>query len=184
MSALPSPLLVQFLHVKSSPPEGRRPSRPAPVRMSCLFGLSPRPLTTAPFSVSELSFDSLLLSLCRSSTLEATCTPLALTHGPDPMRSRALTAGRPSAAAALRYARQLPGAPAAVASAVQCLSAPARPPRFAPSPEPTLVMKKLIFCWVLAPAASEKDTANTRTYEAIAARAIPHPPSIREVRLT
>ena len=53
-----------------------------PVRMSCWFGLSPRPLTTSPFSVSEFSFDSLLLSLCRSATLAATCTPLALNHGP------------------------------------------------------------------------------------------------------
>src|SRR5688572_4964426 len=65
------------------------PSRLEPVRMSCWFGLSPRPLTTAPFSVSEFSFDNLLLSLCRSATLAATWTPLALNHGPAPMRSLA-----------------------------------------------------------------------------------------------
>ena len=33
----------------------------------------------------------LLLSLCRSATLAAICTPLALNHGPRPIRSFALT---------------------------------------------------------------------------------------------
>ena len=65
----------------------RSPQRPCrrallPVRMSWRFGVSPRPLLTSPFSFSEFSFDSLLLSLCRSATLAATCTPLALNHGP------------------------------------------------------------------------------------------------------
>src|SRR5688500_20366547 len=79
------PELVQLLH--DLPDEV--PSRFDPVRMSCWFGLSPRPFTTAPFSVSELSFDSLLLPLCKSATLAATCTPLALHHGPAPTRSAA-----------------------------------------------------------------------------------------------
>ena len=38
----------------------------------------------------------------------------------------------------------MPREPAAEARVAQCASAPARPPRFAPSPDPTLVMKKLI----------------------------------------
>ena len=53
-------------------------------------------------SVSEFSLESLLLSLCRSATFAATWTPLALNHGPAPMRSFAFTAGWPLAAVALR----------------------------------------------------------------------------------
>ena len=37
---------------------------------------TPRPLTTAPFSVSEFCLFRLLFALCRSSTLLATITPL------------------------------------------------------------------------------------------------------------
>src|SRR5580698_7132412 len=74
-------------------------------------------------------------------------TPLALYQGPAPIRSRAFTAGWPLAACVLKYACQvlLPlAAPAATASAWQCASAPASPPRLAPSPLPALVTKKLI----------------------------------------
>ncbi len=57
-----------------------------------MFGLSPRPLTMVPFSVSWVSFVRLFLSECRSSTSFAIITPLALYQGPLPMRSRALPA--------------------------------------------------------------------------------------------
>ena len=67
------------------------PSGREPVRMSWRFTLSPKPVTTSPFSVSELALPSLALALCRSATLVATVTPLALTHGPLPMRSTAAT---------------------------------------------------------------------------------------------
>src|SRR5882672_9324986 len=120
-----------------------------PVSMSCVFGLSPRPLTTAPFSVNELSLPSLLLAPCKSSTLAATCTPFALNHGPLPIRSRALTAGWPFAALALRYACQVfEPSPAVAASFWHSASAPVSPPSLAPSPGPALVMKKLmlVFC--------------------------------------
>ena len=118
------------------------PSACEPVRMSCWFGVSPTPFTTVPFSVSAVSFLRLLLSEWRSSTLFAMTTPFAFVHGPLPIRSFAFTAGCPAAAAALRYARQvrLP-APAAAARVWQILSAPARPPRFAPLPDPALVTK-------------------------------------------
>ena len=83
-----------------------------PVRMSCWFGVSPRPLSTSPFSVSEFSFDSLLLSLCRSATLAATCTPLALNHGPA-----ADAVLRVHAGLAVRAGRARVRAPLAVAGA-------------------------------------------------------------------
>src|SRR4051794_985014 len=80
--------------------------------------------------------------------------PLELYQGPGPIRSRALTAGCPLAAVVLRYARHVrvaaPAAPDAFASAAQCASAPASPPRLAPSPLPTLVTKKPI-CVAAAP---------------------------------
>src|SRR5262245_45473327 len=104
--------------------------------------MSPTPFTTVPFSVSAVCFVRLFLSECSSATLLATTSPLAFRHGPLPIRSFAFTAGCPLAAAALRYARhvRLP-APAAAARFWQILSAPARPPRFAPLPDPALVMK-------------------------------------------
>ena len=103
MAEPPSPR-VQLPQVVSLPASGTAtvPSGREPVRMSWRFTLSPKPVTTSPFSVSELALPSLALALCRSATLVATVTPLALTHGPLPMRSRALTAGRPSAATVLR----------------------------------------------------------------------------------
>src|SRR5262249_54484835 len=79
---------------------------------------------------------------CSSTTSFAMTTPLAFTHGPDPMRSRALTAPGPCV---LRYARQVfPPAPTACARIWQIWAAPERPPRSAPLPEPTLVTKKLM----------------------------------------
>src|SRR5688572_20754458 len=91
----------------------------------------------------EVSFFRLLLSLWRSATSLAAMTPLALYHGPFPMRSLALTGDGPPV---LRYALHvLLPAPTALASDWQCWSAPARPPRSAPLPDPVLVMKKLIF---------------------------------------
>src|SRR5690606_21593507 len=66
-------------------------------------------------------------------------SPLALTHGPVPMRSRAFVSS------VLRYAAQdFPVTPAASARDAQWASAPASLPRFAPSPRPRLVTKKLI----------------------------------------
>src|SRR5688572_1381076 len=104
--------------------------------MSCRLGVSPRPFTTSPFSFSEFCLPRVLPSLCRSATLSATLTPLALCHGPLPMRSRALTPPDP---VVLRYARHfLPPAPAPLARPWQCLSAPARPPSLAPLPGPAL----------------------------------------------
>src|SRR4051812_19448821 len=147
--ALPvAELLVQLLHVVSSVPGSARPSLSDPVRMSWTFGVSPTPFTGMPFSVSAcvllIWLRSRMMSPCRSGTVAAIIAPFALCHGPVPMRSRALM-GRPSGPVALRYARHcLPGAtavPDAAASSVQRASAPANPPRFAPSPLPELVMK-------------------------------------------
>src|SRR5206468_10036415 len=94
-------------------------------------------------SVTALCLFKLLLLPCRSATSFAMTTPLAFCQGPVPIRSLALTACAPCV---LRYAChvRLP-APAAAASAWQCLSAPSRPPKSAPLPDPTLVTKKLMF---------------------------------------
>src|SRR5207247_1722471 len=129
-------------HVLSSLPENAVPSGFEPVRMSCLFIPSSLVGTISPFSVSAVCLFRLLVA-CSSVTSFAMTTPLAFCHGPFPMRSRALTACAPCV---LRYAFhvQLP-APAAAARVWQCLSAPSRPPKSAPLPDPTLVTKKLIF---------------------------------------
>src|SRR5689334_20545868 len=119
--------------------------------MSCWFGVSPTPLTGALFSVSENCLPSALprracsiVSPCSSPRFCATRCPRALYHGPLPIRSRALTAPDPCV---LRYACHVAEPrPAAAASDWQCASAPASPPRFAPSPFPTLVTKKDIGC--------------------------------------
>src|SRR5581483_5977151 len=145
--AEPSPLFVQFPQVVSPPAVDNRPDGSDPVRMSCTFTGSPRPLIVSPFSESAVCLLMLTLSECRSSTLFATITPLALCHGPLPMRSRALTPASPPVSVVLRYARQLVSVePAALASAAQCASAPSRPPRSAPLPFPTLETKNVIFC--------------------------------------
>src|SRR5258706_599622 len=117
----------------------------APVRMSCSFGLSPRPLIGSPFSESAVSFVMFALSECSSATFFATTTPLALRHGPLPTRSRALTPASPPGSEVLRYAFQLLCfEAAALASALQCASAPSSPPRSAPLPLPTLVTKNVM----------------------------------------
>ena len=106
-----------------------------------MFGVSPRPLTTSPFSVSAVCLVRLFARAARPTSFAMT-TPLALTHGPAPIRSRAFTAPGPCV---LRYARHVfPPAPAASASVWQIRSAPSRPPRSAPFPEPALVTKKLM----------------------------------------
>src|SRR5205814_9604770 len=87
----------------------------------------------------------LLLPECSSATLFATTTPFALRQGPLPIRSRALTPASPPGAVVLRYAFQFVRfEPAALASELQCASAPSRPPRSAPLPLPTLVTKNVI----------------------------------------
>src|SRR5437868_2367064 len=96
----------------------------------------------SPFSVNAVCLFRLLVPWS-SATFFAMTTPLAFCHGPVPMRSFALTACGPCV---LRYACHvwLP-APAAVASDWQSLSAPSRPPKSAPLPDPVLVTKKLMF---------------------------------------
>src|SRR5215210_957637 len=105
--ALPAALLDQLLHVVfAALPSSTRPNESEPVRMSCWFGLSPRPFTGVPFS---LSANSLLIELrsrctspCRSATFHAMSAPFALYHGPLPTRSRAFTGGVVAVPAALR----------------------------------------------------------------------------------
>src|SRR5512137_2142574 len=96
-----APLFVQLLQVLSSLPANAVPSGCDPVRMSCWLGVSPRPLTTAPFSFSAVCLVRLLLP-CSSATSFAMTSPLTFCHGPLPMRSRALTAGDDPDAEALR----------------------------------------------------------------------------------
>src|SRR5215510_372503 len=143
--AEPSPLLVQLPQVVSPPAVENLPDGSEPVRMSCMFTASPRPLTVSPFSVSAVCFVMLTASECRSSTFFATITPFALYQGPLPIRSPAFTPASPPGSVVLRYARQLVRVePAALASARQCASAPSSPPKSAALPLPTLVTKKVI----------------------------------------
>jgi predicted nucleic acid-binding protein len=51
--AVPSLLLVQLRQVISSLPKKARPSGWDPVKMSCIFGLSPRALMVSPFSLTS-----------------------------------------------------------------------------------------------------------------------------------
>ena len=82
--------------------------------MSCRFGSSPRPFTTAPVSSSAVSLEIALPSPCSAATSSAITTPAAFTQGPVPMRSRALTV------LVERYAAQvLPATPAASARDAQ-----------------------------------------------------------------
>src|SRR5258708_276876 len=135
--AEPSPLLVQLPQVVSPPAVEKRPSGSEPVSISCSFGVSPRPLTISPFSVKAVCLLMLLCSECRSLTLFATTTPLALRHGPFPMRLRASTPASPPGNAVLRYARQFVCLePAALATALQRASAPSSPPRSSPPCSP------------------------------------------------
>jgi hypothetical protein len=48
MAAPSAPLIVQLPQVRSSAAANAVPSGCVPVRMSCRFGVSPQPLTTAP----------------------------------------------------------------------------------------------------------------------------------------
>src|SRR5471032_581160 len=110
--ALPSPLLVQLPQVMSFSGPKALPSACVPVRMSCWFTVLNRLGEIFAPSERPVSGPILLLAECRSATLAAICTPLALTHGPLPMRSLAFTAVAPFTALVLRYARQvLPPAP-------------------------------------------------------------------------
>src|SRR6202007_552568 len=66
-----------------------------PVSMSCVLGVSPRPFTMAPFSVSADCLTRLLprrarssVSPCRSASELAIFSPFALYPGPFPMRWR------------------------------------------------------------------------------------------------
>src|SRR5438309_2926518 len=143
--AEPSPLFVQLPHVVSPPAVEKFPAGSEPVRISCMFTASPRPLTTSPFSVKAVCLLMLLRAECRSCTLLATTTPLALRHGPLPIRSRAFTPASPPGNVVVKYARQFVyGEPAALASAWQCASAPSRPPKSAPLPLPRLVPEKVM----------------------------------------
>src|SRR5260370_24855001 len=123
--AVPCVLLVQLRQVLSSPGGKPRPSGCVPVSASCLLGVSPRPLTTSPFSVSAVCLVTLLLP-CSPSTSLAITTPLAFCHGPCPMRSRALTAGWPSAACVLRLS--VPGVISAPPPRPHALTNLLRPP--------------------------------------------------------
>ena len=90
-----SPFLVQLPQVMSvkKAPGKAVPSGREPVNISCRFGFSPRPATSSPFSFRMVCFVRLLCSECRSATSFAIFSPLALNHGPEPMRSRACIAG-------------------------------------------------------------------------------------------
>src|SRR6185437_9117347 len=74
-------LPVQLWQVLSSPAGKALPSGCEPVKASCRFGVSPRPLTTSPFSVSAVCLLKLLVP-CSSSRLSATTTPLLFFQGP------------------------------------------------------------------------------------------------------
>src|SRR3954468_9494122 len=88
----PCVLLVQFLQVRSSPAAKAVPSGCDPVSTSCRFGVSPRPLSTSPFSLSAVCLVR-LFAPCNSATSLAMTTPLEFCQGPLPMRSRAFTDG-------------------------------------------------------------------------------------------
>ena len=87
MPAVSAAALVQSSQVSGA----AVPSGSEPVRMSWRFGWSPRPLTVAPVSSSAVALAMALPSPWRASTLSAISSPLALCHGPSPMRSRAST---------------------------------------------------------------------------------------------
>ena len=88
------------------------PSGCEPVRMSCMFGVSPRPLTTSPFSVSAVCLVRLLAPCSSVDVLARRRRPWRSATGPVPMRSRALTAARSDAGCGAQV-----GVPGAVAGA-------------------------------------------------------------------
>src|SRR5688572_8188006 len=123
----------------SAPAGYALPSGVEPVRMSCRFGAKPLPGIWLPRSSSAVNAAIRFAELCSWSTFCAICAPRTLNHGPEPIRSRALTAFCPCV---LRYARQVRApCPAAWARSWQIRSAPARPPKLPPLPEPRLVRK-------------------------------------------
>src|SRR5260370_21374743 len=79
--AVPCVLFVQLWQVLPSPGGKARPSGCVPGSASCLLGVSPRPLTTSPFSVSAVCLVTLLFA-CRPSTSLAVTTPLVFFHAP------------------------------------------------------------------------------------------------------
>src|SRR5262245_58300114 len=79
--ALPKVLLDQLPQVRFMLPGQAVPSICEPVSTSCQFGVMPKPATVVPRSVSEFSKPSLLLLLCRSSTVVAITVPLTFLHG-------------------------------------------------------------------------------------------------------
>src|SRR5436305_4121237 len=179
--AEPSPLFVQLPQVVSPPAVEKRPCGSEPVRMSCSFGCSPRPLIGWPFSSSAVCLLMLTPSECRSSMLFATITPFALYQGPLPMRSRALTPRSPPGNQVLRYAFQLVCCdPAALASALQWASAPSSPPKLAPFPLPVLVTKNVMSCFS-PPCCMAEHAANTRIPAATSAVRFISPPQERVV---
>src|SRR4029077_12976146 len=68
--AEPWVLFAQLPHVRSSAPANAVPSGCEPVRISCMFGVSPRPFTISPFSVSAVCLLMLLVP-CSSARLFA-----------------------------------------------------------------------------------------------------------------
>src|SRR5688572_27987451 len=105
------PISVAAADVQSAQvnPGARVPSAFDPVRMSCSLGPGDPvhcPLMRRPFSSTKTEASP--ERLCNSVRLLATTTPLALNHGPRPMRSRALVGRLPfdGSRSTLKYARQ------------------------------------------------------------------------------
>src|ERR1041385_1241089 len=120
---------VQSLHVL---PGMSVPSAFEPVRMSCSTGAGDPghcPLMRRP--VSSMKSAASPVRACSSSRLRAISTPLALRHGPIPMRVRPSTGGPLSGSrSTLIYARHVcPAPPAVAASCWHSASAPRSPPR-------------------------------------------------------
>src|SRR5262245_35331997 len=115
--------------------------------MSCCTGLGDPlhwPLMRRPRS--STNTEASPLRAWRSVTLAATVMPAAFTHGPVPMRERALVGPLPlsGSRSTLRYARQVfELKPTDAPRLWQSASAPRRPPRF-PVTLVALVTKKLI----------------------------------------
>ena len=134
--ALPSPLSVQSPQVFSL----AVPSALLPVRMSCWLGSSPRPFTAAPaLGQAGLLVDAVGVAV---EVVEAVGDQHALGVVPGPgadavpgIHRRGREVGPPGLAGRRPPPRRASG---------RCASAPSRPPRLAPSPEPALVMKKVI----------------------------------------
>src|SRR5207248_4453899 len=91
------------------------------------------------------------------------------------------TPASPPGRAVLRYAFQFVCfEPAALASALQCASAPSSPPRFAPFPLPVLVTKNVMSCFS-PPCCMAEHAANARVAAATSAVRFISPPQERVV---